>query len=111
MTAIIPLFLISIALYGICILITAFGRLGMSGLNKSLSSCPILFQLYSKEIEAKSSFIFFNMLINVSIISRCSFIVGSSNHFIISLDIIYFFSLMMLIFYHAFKISKPLLLR
>ena len=110
MIAIIPLFLISIGIYGIFFLTTAFGSNGMSGLNKSLSSCPILFLLYSKEIEAKSSFLFFNMLISVSIISICFFI-GSSNHFIISLDITYFLNLMMLIFYHTFKLLKPLLLR
>lgn len=59
-------------------------------------------------IEAQSSFLYFSMLICVSIISICSFI-GASNHFIISLDITYFLSLMMLIFYHTLKLSKPLL--
>ena len=105
MIVIVPLILTLIG--GILLLIIAFGSFGMTGLNKALS-CPILFLLYSKEIEAKSSFLFFNMLISVSIILICSFI-GSSNHFIISLDILYFLSLMMLIFYHTFKLSKPLL--
>jgi hypothetical protein len=99
------LFVIVIGLYCISNLVTAFGRLGMSGLNKALSSCPVLFQLYSKEIEAKSSYIFFSMIINITLCSSCSFI-GSSNHFIISMDIIYFFSLMMIIFYHTFKIQN-----
>lgn len=110
MIAIIPLFLISIGIYGFFLLLIVFGSNGMLGLNKTLSSCPVLFLLYSKDIEAKSNFLFFSMLICVSIISICSFI-GSSNHFIISPDILYFLSLMMLIFYHTFKLSKHLLLR
>lgn len=110
MIAIISLFLISMGIYCTLFLTTALGSRGMSGLNKAFSACPVIFLIYRKEIEAQSSFLFYSMLISISIISICS-IIGSSNHFVISLDITYFLSLMMIILYHTFKISKPIPLR
>jgi hypothetical protein len=105
MIDIIPLLFLIIQIFGSLLLTAGFNNTGVAGRNKALSACPILFHLYSKEIEDKSSFLFFSMLIGVLLIPVFSFI-SSSNHFIISLDIIYFFSLLILVLYHTFKIAQ-----
>lgn len=105
MIAIIALLFITILICCSLLPTTGFNRIGAAGRYKVLSVCPILFLLYSKEIEAQSSFLFFSMLMSVSQIFVFSFI-SSSNHFVISLEIIYYFSLMILVLYHTFKIAQ-----
>jgi hypothetical protein len=105
MTVTISLFFILNQIFRSLLLTTGFNSIGVAGRYKALSACPVLFLLYSKEIEAQSEFLFFSMLISVLLIPVFSFI-SSSNHFIISLDIIYFFSLLILVLYHTFKIAQ-----
>ncbi len=66
-----------------------------------------IYLLTTADLGSQTSYLFFSMLISVLIISMCS-IIGSSNHFILSLDIAYFLSLMIIILYHTFKLSKPI---
>lgn len=69
--------------------------------------CSFLFLMYLVNTQALSSFLFLRIHTSVFISAICSFI-GFSNHFILTMDIIVFFTMMIPIIFHTLKITQSL---
>ncbi len=80
----------------------------LSGSNKVLSACSMLFLLQYPNIRGIYSIFLLKMLLNVCIASFFSFLT-SSNHFVISLDIVFFFCILIPIYFHNLKLCKNFL--
>lgn len=105
MLAIFTLITLLSLIFGSLVLIFGSIRREVSGRFEYLSKYPILFLLYRKEIEALAGFLLFKIAISAYVVAIHS-IFRSSNHFIISMDILFLFSIMMLILYHILKIAE-----
>lgn len=86
-------------------LVDTFTDIRYSPINRALMPCAILFLLSLVSTAILYNYLSVKRLLDEAVISIDSFF-HSSNHLIISLDIIFFYSMMMLILYQTFKLSK-----
>ena len=73
---------------------------------KSLLACPVLFLLFLGK-PALQRFRLLEALISYPARAICSFSV-SSNHFVLSLEIVFLFAILLLVLYHTFKMVRIL---
>lgn len=69
------------------------------------SDFSILFYLYSNEIKLLYNNFLLKILFYLFLLSVCA-LNGLSKHFLVSLDIIFLFSILLIIFINTFKISR-----
>lgn len=80
----------------------------VSGSNKALSVCLILFLLHHPDTKGIYSILLMKILLSACIVPISS-LSTSTNHFLISLDIVFFFSILILISLHNLKLQKNFL--
>ncbi len=97
-------------IYVLKIISVSFVRDGLYVFNKDLPAYSILFILSFISTHVIYNFLLLKASLKESIISIYSFS-KSSNHFIISLDIIFLFTILIIIFYHTFKITRDSLVK
>lgn len=97
-------------IYGIRVLIGCLISAGDSRRHQAYFTCPVLFLLYSKNIEALAHALLLKIKINV-LPGSVTNISATSNHFIITLDIKALFSFLLIVLFGKMKISTPSLAR
>lgn len=93
--------------YGFIVLTTGFAGIRVWDANKALPACAILLLIFLANTQVQNNFILLKMIISAWIVSIYNFFI-SSNHLVISLDIIVLLSILLLILHHTFKMAKPL---
>lgn len=93
-------------LCSVIVLLTGFKSVCLSGTNKASLACSALFLLYLPNTKEAHSFLLFKLLISSCLVTIYSFL-RSSKHFVISLDIVSFFSSLIILLYNNLKIAKP----
>jgi len=83
---------------------------GMLSHNKALLTCSFLFFLYLVNTQVLTQFLLFKIQTGTCVSSVYRFF-AYSNHFIISPEIIFLFSMMIPVLYHTLKITKILPVR
>jgi len=71
--------------------------------SRAYVACPVLFWLYITESESLRSG-FLRQMQCGSLVLFTAFFAIASNHFTLSLDIVFFFTLMLLIMFHLLKL-------
>lgn len=97
-------------LYSLILLADSYTGTALPASRRALLASSVLFMLCLVNIQASTGLIFLKILVG-SCIEVVSSLFRSSNHFVVTLKIITFFSMMMLIYYHNLKIEKTLLVK
>lgn len=87
--------------------VDSFMDMSSFSINKALMTCPILFHLSLANTTIQHDYLFIKRLLEEPEIAVSSFL-HFSNHLIISLDIIFLFSMIMLVLYQTLKLTKIL---
>lgn len=87
------------------VLAGSFTGTGASKSGRALSVCPAMFLLYPVKMQALYSSLLLKILLGVCIASICCFF-SFSNHFMVSLDILFLFSLLIPVLFHTLKLAK-----
>ncbi len=87
--------------------IAGFASINITSSGRASLTCSILFLISNISNPASYSYIMFKLL-TIAYITIVYFIFSTSNHFIISLDIAFFFSILMLILHQALKMFESL---
>lgn len=97
-------------IYGFYTLAVNALRMRKSSFGKAFSSWSVLFVLYILTHQTFQVLLLREIFVwgQMNSFFRCF---RTSNHVIISFDILFFFSMLMLILYHTFKLEKSLLVR
>lgn len=94
----------------VLLILTVFGtclqRALQLGAGRAYLACLPLYQIYFNEISQLQSLLLVKVLICAFAVAIAGFFI-SSGHFVISLDIVAYFSLLILIFFQSLKITQP----
>lgn len=98
---------ILLLIYSLFVLIAGSIWSGKPCSSKALSTGNILFMLYTDRVQLGRCLFLYEIQLDACLFCLyCQF--HSSNHFVVTLNIISLFSFLILVFYHIFKITKPL---
>lgn len=87
------------------VLLAGFISIRVSDPYKALSAFSVLFLLSPINTRVLFKYLFFEVLLAAGIISVFS-LHNFSNHFLVSLDIIFLFSVLLLVLFHSLKIQR-----